>query len=221
MKILIVDDDKHLRSVIKEYAEFEKIQAFEAVNGLEALEMVKKEDFDIIILDIMMPKIDGFTAAKEIKTIKNIPIIMLSARDDEYDKLHGFDLGIDDYVTKPFSPKELIARVKAICIRSQKNVNQQILFYETLKIEILSRKVLVEDEVIELTLREFDILVYLLKNKGKVLSRQQILDYVWGYETFNYDRTVDSHIKSIRKKLGNYSKNIKTVRGVGYKFDEK
>lgn len=221
MKILIVDDDKHLRSVIKEYAEFEKIQAFEAVNGLEAIEMVKKEDFDIIILDIMMPKIDGFTAAKEIKTIKNIPIIMLSARDDEYDKLHGFDLGIDDYVTKPFSPKELIARVKAICIRSQKNVNQQILFYETLKIEILSRKVLVEDEVIELTLREFDILVYLLKNKGKVLSRQQILDYVWGYETFNYDRTVDSHIKSIRKKLGNYSKNIKTVRGVGYKFDEK
>lgn len=221
MKILIVDDDKHLRSVIKEYAEFEKIQAFEAVNGLEAIEMVKKEDFDIIILDIMMPKIDGFTAAKEIKTIKNIPIIMLSARDDEYDKLHGFDLGIDDYVTKPFSPKELIARVKAICIRSQKNVNQQILFYETLKIEILSRKVLVEDEVIELTLREFDILVYLLKNKGKVLSRQQILDYVWGYETFNYDRTVDSHIKSIRKKLGNYSKNIKTVRGVGYKFDNK
>ena len=221
MKILIVDDDKHLRSVIKEYAEFEKIQAFEAVNGLEAIEMVKKEDFDIIILDIMMPKIDGFTAAKEIKTIKNIPIIMLSARDDEYDKLHGFDLGIDDYVTKPFSPKELIARVKAICIRSQKNVNQQILFYETLKIEISSRKVLVEDEVIELTLREFDILVYLLKNKGKVLSRQQILDYVWGYETFNYDRTVDSHIKSIRKKLGNYSKNIKTVRGVGYKFDNK
>lgn len=220
MKILIVDDDKHLRKVIKEYAEYEKFEAVEASNGLEAIEKVKTEDFDIIVLDIMMPKIDGYQAAKEIKELKNTPIIMLSSRDDEFDKLYGFEIGIDDYMTKPFSPKELIARIKAIHKRSKQNKTEEILFYKTLKIELISRKVLVEDSEVELTLREYDILVYLLQNKGKVLSRQQILDYIWGFETFNYDRTIDSHIKGIRKKIGKYSDNIKTIRGVGYKFDE-
>lgn len=220
MKILIVDDDKHLRKVIKEYVEFEKFKAFEAENGLEALDKVKSEDFDIIILDIMMPKIDGYQVAKEIRAIKDTPIIMLSARDDEFDKLYGFELGIDDYMTKPFSPKELIARIKAVHTRTKQGQKSDILSYNNLKIDLMSRKVLIDDLEVELTLREYDILVYLLQNIGKVLSRQQILDYIWGFETFSYDRTIDSHIKSIRKKIGKYSQNIKTIRGLGYKFDE-
>lgn len=219
MKILIVDDDKHLRNVIREYAEYENFKVTEAADGLEAIKEVKTKDFDIIVLDIMMPKIDGYQTIKEIKKIKNIPVIMLSAKDSEYDKLYGFDLGIDDYLTKPFSPKELIARIKAIVVRNkQENINNKITF-KSLSLDLLSRKVTIDDEQIELTLREYDILAYLLKNINTVLSRQQILDHVWGYETFNYDRTVDSHIKSIRKKIKKYSKNIKTIRGLGYKFE--
>lgn len=219
MKILVVDDDKHLRNVIKEYAEYEKFEVVEATNGIESIEAVKKNDFDIIVLDIMMPKIDGYQALKEIKSIKDIPVIILSARDDEYDKLYGFDLGIDDYLTKPFSPKELIARIKVIVSRTKEAKVENKMFFESLSLDLSSRKVTIDEKQVELTLREYDILAYLLKNKGTVLSRKQLLDDIWGYETFSYDRTIDTHIKSIRKKIGKYSKNIKTVRGIGYKFE--
>ena len=217
MKILIVDDEELIRNVIKEYATLDGYEAVEAGNGLDAIEACKKENFDLIIMDIMMPKLDGYQAVKEIYKDKNIPVLMLSARGEEYDKLIGFDLGIDDYVQKPFSPKELMARVKAIL----KRYNKQTKKYKVLGITIDddARDVLIDDKKIDLTLKEYEILKYLIDNANIAVSREQLLNAIWGYDFYGEDRTIDTHIKTLRNKIGPYKSAIKTVRGVGYKFE--
>lgn len=218
MKILVVDDEKLIREVIKEYANQENYIVYEAENGIEAMEIVKNRDIDIVILDIMMPKLDGYSACKEIKKIKNIPIIMLSARNEEFDKLNGFELGIDDYITKPFSPKELIARIKAV---SKRNKSNDKFIYEDLVIDYQGHTVKIENEEIRLTPKEYEILCYFTQNINIALSREQLLSKLWGYDFFGDDRTIDTHIKMLRNNLGKYRDLIKTVRGLGYKFEIK
>ncbi|MBQ8902503.1 MAG: response regulator transcription factor [Bacilli bacterium] len=218
MNILIVDDEKLIRDVIKEYLLLDGYRPYEAENGLEAINVVKNNVIDLVIMDIMMPKMDGYTACKEIKKIKDIPFIMLSARSEEYDKLIGFDLGIDDYVTKPFSPKELVARVKAI---TKRNSKQDILELAGIKIDDLAHEVYVDSKLIELTSKEYDLLKYLIENKNIALSRENLLSSIWGYDFYGDDRTVDTHIKTLRARLGKYRDLIKTVRGMGYKIEYK
>ncbi|CAG7584861.1 response regulator transcription factor [Peptoniphilus senegalensis] len=218
-KILVVDDEKSIREVIRTYAEFEGHEVVEAGDGLEAIDKVREEDFDVIVMDIMMPKLDGFSSYKEIKKIKDIPVLMLSARDEEYDKLFGFEIGIDDYVTKPFSPKELMARLNVIVNRNNKIEENNTMEFEGLKIDLDGRVVFVDDEIVELTPKEYDLLVYMVKNKNIALSRDKLLNQVWGYDFYGEDRTVDTHIKMLRNSIKNYRKFIITVRGVGYKFD--
>lgn len=218
-KILVVDDEKSIREVIRTYAEFEGHEVVEAVDGLDAIDKVKEEDFDVIVMDIMMPRLDGFSSYKEIKKIKNIPVLMLSARSEEYDKLFGFEIGIDDYVTKPFSPKELMARLNVIVNRNSKVEENKTMEFEGLKIDLDGRVVFVDDEMIDLTPKEYDLLVYMVKNKNIALSRDKLLNQVWGYDFYGEDRTVDTHIKMLRNSIKEYRKFIITVRGVGYKFD--
>ncbi|MCI5642724.1 MAG: response regulator transcription factor [Peptoniphilus sp.] len=218
-KILVVDDEKSIREVIRTYAEFEGHEVVEASDGLEAIEKVREEDFDVIVMDIMMPKLDGFSSYKEIKKIKDIPVLMLSARGEEYDKLFGFEIGIDDYVTKPFSPKELMARLNVIVNRNNKTEENNIMEFEGLKIDLDGRVVFVDDEIVDLTPKEYDLLVYMVKNKNIALSRDKLLNQVWGYDFYGEDRTVDTHIKMLRNSIKKYRKFIITVRGVGYKFD--
>ena len=220
MRILIVDDEEGIRKVIKEYCDNENYETDESSNGKEALEKLKVNDYDILILDIMMPQMDGFTMLKELPDTRKIPTIVLSARGEEYDKLSGFDLGIDDYVTKPFSPRELIARIKAIQKRFNKDLND-IYKYKDLEINFPSHTVKIKDKELELTPKEFDILTYLIKNKNIAISREQLLSNVWGYDFFGDDRTVDTHIKMLRNNLNEYRDNIITVRGIGYKYVEK
>ncbi|MEQ2400283.1 MULTISPECIES: response regulator transcription factor [Peptoniphilus] len=218
-KILVVDDEKSIREVIRTYAEFEGHEVVEARDGLEAIDKVREEDFDVIVMDIMMPKLDGFSSYKEIKKIKDIPVLMLSARSEEYDKLFGFEIGIDDYVTKPFSPKELMARLNVIVNRNNKVEENNTMEFEGLKIDLDGRVVFVDDEIVELTPKEYDLLVYMVKNKNIALSRDKLLNQVWGYDFYGEDRTVDTHIKMLRNSIKEYRKFIITVRGVGYKFD--
>jgi DNA-binding response OmpR family regulator len=220
MKLLVVDDEKLIRDVIKEYAYSEKYEVIEASNGLEAIDAVKiNKDIDIIVMDIMMPKLDGYSASKEIKKINDIPIIMLSAREEEYDKLTGFEIGIDDYITKPFSPKELIARIKAILKRVSGDTDKYI--YKTLEIDYKAHTVKVDENYLKLTPKEYELLCYLIKNKNIALSREQLLSKLWGYDFFGDDRTIDTHIKTLRNNLGIYRDLIVTVRGMGYKFETK
>lgn len=219
-RILIVDDEKMIRNVVKEYAEFEGYETKEAEDGMEAVEICRKEDFDIIVMDIMMPRLDGYSAIKEIHKTKPIPVIMLSARGEEYDKLFGFEIGIDDYVVKPFSPKELLARIKAVLKRSAaKEQQMDIIRYEGLEINVTGREVSIDGKPVALTPKEYDLLFYLVKNKGIALSREKLLEEVWGYDFYGDDRTVDTHIKMLRNSLGEYRKFIKTLRGMGYKFE--
>ncbi len=217
MRILVVDDEELIRNVVKEYLLQENYEVEEACNGIEAIEKVKKMDFDLIVLDIMMPKKDGYQTVREIKEIKDIPVLMLSARSDEFDKLIGFDLGIDDYVTKPFSPKELVARVKAITKRKEKN-NAQFVF-GSLVLDDVAHLVMIDQKSIPLTPKEYDLLKYFIANNHIALSREQLLTNVWGYDFFGDDRTVDTHVKTLRHQLGRYGDYIKTIRKVGYKFD--
>lgn len=222
-KILVVDDEQNIRRVVREYAEFEGYSVEEAENGMEAVELCRKKDFDIIIMDVMMPRLDGYSACKEIKKSKNIPVIMLSARGEEYDKLFGFEIGIDDYVVKPFSPKELMARVKAVLKRNSKeetsNKNEKLIF-DGLEIDIPGREVYVDGQKVAMTPKEYDLLFYLAKNNNIALSRDKLLEEVWGYDFFGDDRTVDTHIKMLRGSLGEkYRTYIVTLRGMGYKFE--
>ena len=219
MKILIVDDEELIRTVIKEYAELEGYEVEEASNGLEAIDKSKENNYDLIIMDIMMPKLDGYQAVKEIQKDKSVPILMLSARGEEYDKLLGFDLGIDDYVQKPFSPKELIARIKAILKRVNKVTKKYTL--GDLVIDDGAREVYIEGEKTILTLKEYELLKYLIENENIAVSREQLLTNIWGYDFYGDDRTVDTHIKTLRSKIGKYKDNIVTLRGVGYKFEFK
>ena len=220
MKVLIVDDEEMIRGVLREYVEFEGGEAFEAADGMQAVRMCRESDFDIIIMDIMMPKLDGFSAVKEIKKIKNIPVIMLSARGEEYDKLFGFEIGVDDYVTKPFSPKEVMARIHAVLKRaSQNESDKSIVTFEGLTIDMAGRNVYVDGEKAELTPKEYEILFYFVKNKGIALTREKLLMDVWGFDFYGDDRTVDTHIKMLRANLKQYRKFIITLRGLGYKFE--
>lgn len=219
MKILVVDDEPLIREVIKEYCELEEYNVVEANNGLEALEIVKKEEIDIIVLDIMMPKLDGFSTLKKIKEIKNTPVILLSARKEEFDKLMGFELGSDDYLTKPFSPKELIARIKAITKRSKNEI--EVFKYEDLILDFKGHTLIIDDQEVKLTPKEYELLTYFIKNQNQALSREQLLNKLWGYDFYGDDRTIDTHIKMLRNNLGKYRNLIITVRGMGYKFEIK
>lgn len=223
-KLLIVDDENNIRELIKKYASFEGYEVREAIDGIDAIEKCKNEDFDIVIMDVMMPELDGFSAVKEIRKVKNIPIIMLSARGEEYDRLHGFDLGIDDYVVKPFSPKELMMRVNAILTRYRANYSvnmNQVYVYQGLKIDYSARIVYVDDERLDMTPKEYELLTYLIKNENMAIKREELLSKIWGYDFFGDDRTLDTHMKLLRRKLGEYGKNIITLRGVGYRFEKK
>ncbi len=219
-RILIVDDEAKIREVVKEYAAFEGYETEEAADGMEAVEKVRADkNFDCIIMDIMMPKLDGYSACKEIKKIKNIPVIMLSARGEEYDKLFGFEVGIDDYVVKPFSPKELMARVKVVIKRGSRDQNEDILTYKGLVINFAARDVIIDGKRAQMTPKEYDILFFLAKNMNIAMSREKLLEEVWGFDFYGDDRTVDTHIKMLRNSLGPYRDLIVTLRGMGYKFD--
>ena len=218
MKVLVVDDELMIREVIKEYCLAEKYEVVEAVDGNDALIKLSNNTFDVMILDIMMPKMDGFTLLKTLDSSLRVPTIVLSARGEEYDKLLGFDLGIDDYLTKPFSPKELIARIKALTNRTSNNINVYKL--GSLEVNFSSHYIKIDNNIINVTPKEFEILSYLIKNKEIAISREQLLSNVWGYDFFGDDRTVDTHIKMLRNSLGKYRDHIKTVRGIGYRFVE-
>lgn len=220
-KILVVDDEFRIREIIKKYANFEGHKVTEAVDGMSAIEICNKETFDIIIMDVMMPELDGFSACKEIRKHCNTPIIMLSARGEEYDKIHGFELEIDDYVVKPFSPKELMMRVNAVLKRSNgaDTPSQDVFKYENLVVDFTARIVTVNGKRVDMTPKEYELFFYMVKNKGIALTREKLISEVWGYDFFGDDRTLDTHIKLLRKSLGEYSKCIVTLRGVGYRFD--
>ena len=222
MKVLIVDDEEMIRAVLREYVEFEGNEAYEAEDGMEAVKLCKENDYDLLLMDIMMPRLDGFSAVKEIKKVKDIPVIMLSARSEEYDKLFAFELGVDDYVTKPFSPKEVMARINAVTKRrsaGRANVGNEILKFEGLEIDMAGRNVYVDGEKAELTPKEYELLFYLVRNKGIALTREKLLYDVWGFDFYGDDRTVDTHIKMLRGNLKDYRKFIVTLRGLGYKFE--
>ena len=218
MRILIVDDEIKIREVVREYARVMNYECDEASNGNEAVDLVTKNDYDCVILDIMMPELDGFSACKKIKSIRDVPVIMLSARQEEYDKLFSFDIGVDDYVTKPFSPKELMARIKVVSERRQKRANEKYVF-DTLVIDADGRSVTIDGEKVMLTPKELDLLIYLVQNRNIALGREKILSAVWDSDYYGDDRTVDTHIKMLRRSLGPYRDYVVTVRGMGYKFE--
>lgn len=216
MKVLIVDDEVKIREVLKEYLIASKYDVCEASNGLEAIKMAASEHVDLVIMDVMMPKLDGISAIKEIKKDNDIPVIVLSARGEEYDKLYGFDSGADDYVVKPFSSKEVMARVNAILKRK----NKRFITFEGVEIDVDGRNLYVDGKKADLTQKEFQLLVYLVENKGIAVSREKLLHDVWGYDFYGDDRTIDTHIKMLRNRLGPYKTMLVTLRGYGYKFEE-
>lgn len=219
--ILVVDDEDKIRDIIKKYANFEGYSVTEAANGMEAVEKCQNHKFDIIIMDIMMPELDGFSACREIRKTSDTPVIMLSARGEEYDRIHGFELGIDDYVIKPFSLRELMMRVDAIMKRSKGSMKQENEVFEqgSLAIDFTARTVCVDGERLSLSPKEYDLLFYLVKNRGIALTRERLITEVWGYDFYGDDRTLDTHIKLLRKSLGDCSRYIVTLRGVGYRFE--
>ena len=222
MKVLIVDDEEMIRNVLKEYVEFEGNEAYEAADGMEAVRLCKDNDYDVVLMDVMMPRLDGFSAVKEIRKFKDVPVIMLSARGEEYDKLFGFEIGADDYVTKPFSPKEVMARINAVTKRraaAKAEAGNEILKFEGLEIDMAGRNVYVDGEKAELTPKEYELLFYLVRNKGIALTREKLLYDVWGFDFYGDDRTVDTHIKMLRGNLKEYRKFIVTLRGLGYKLE--
>lgn len=219
-KILIVDDEERIRVVVKEYGLASGYEVFEATDGYEALDMIAADDYDCVILDLMLPKLDGFSTLKRIKDIKEVPVIILSARSFEDDKLFTFENGSDDYVTKPFSPKELMARIRVVIDRHQRlEVKKEIYEFDGIKIDILGRDVFIDNHKISMTPKEIDLLIYLVKHKNIAISREQLLSSLWDYDYYGDVRTVDTHIKMLRKNLGKYKNYIVTVRGMGYKFE--
>ena len=220
--VLVVDDEAKIRSIIKKYAEFEGYSVTEATDGMAAVNICKEHDFDIIIMDIMMPELDGFSACREIRKFKMTPIIMLSARGEEYDKINGFRIGIDDYVVKPFSGKELMFRIDAIMKRvntPKKEENKDLFKHGGLEIDFTARTVTIDGERAYLSPKEYDLLFYMCKNKNIALARERLITEVWGYDFYGDDRTLDTHVKLLRKSLKDYSDMIVTLRGVGYRFD--
>ena len=226
--ILVVDDEVMIRTLIKKYAEFDGYSVTEATDGMDAIVKFKNNKFDIIIMDIMMPELDGFSACREIRKTSDVPIIMLSARGEDYDKINGFEIGIDDYVVKPFSPKELMLRVAAIMKRSKsassesEQKNEVVSLADgALIVDFTARIVTIDGKRVDMWPKEYDLFFYMIKNKNIALSRDKLLSDVWGYDFFGDDRTLDTHIKILRKSLGKYSDMIVTIRGVGYRFEEK
>ena len=226
-KLLIVDDEEMIRKLIRKYAEFDGHEVVEACDGLDAVTKFRHNDFDLIVMDIMMPELDGFSACREIRKTSNIPIIMLSARGEEYDKINGFEIGIDDYVVKPFSPKELLLRINAILKRTasdkvEEKKNEIVTMADGgLVADITARIVYVDGVRVDMSPKEYELFFYLLRNKNIALSRDKLLQDVWGYDFFGDDRTLDTHIKILRKSLGQYSDFVVTIRGMGYRFEEK
>ncbi len=227
-KILVVDDEARIRSIIKKYAEFEGHSVTEAGDGMEAIRLCRKEKFDIVIMDIMMPELDGFSACREIRKVTSTPIIMLSARGEEYDKINGFELGIDDYVVKPFSPKELMLRIEAIMKRVNRGAEEDVkkapnVVFELdgggLRVDVTARLVYVHGERVDMSPKEYDLFFYMLENRNIALSREKLISEVWGYDFYGDARTLDTHVKLLRKSLGEYSRYIVTLRGVGYRFE--
>lgn len=225
--ILLVDDEEMIRKLVRKYAEFEGYSVTEAQNGMEAVSVCRTQDFDLIVMDIMMPELDGFSACREIRKHKKTPIIMLSARGEEYDKINGFELGIDDYVVKPFSPKELMLRIRAVISRSQSRLSDgdghaassEVFTIDGLVVDFTARLVYVDGQKVDLTPKEYDLLFYLVRNRNIALSREKLITEVWGYDFFGGDRTLDTHVKLLRKSLGPYASHLVTLRGVGYRFD--
>ena len=218
--ILVTDDEVMIRKLIRKYAEFEGHTVTEASNGMEAVVLCRDNKFDIVIMDIMMPELDGFSACREIRRTSNIPIIMLSARGEEYDRINGFELGIDDYVIKPFSPKELMLRVDAIMKRVNRDeVRNEIFELDGLKVDFTARMVMIGGKKIDMSPKEYDLLFYMIRNKNIALTREKLITEVWGYDFYGDDRTLDTHIKLLRRSLGEYSSHIVTLRGVGYRFE--
>lgn len=220
--ILIVDDEAGIRDIIRQYLNFEGHECAEASNGQQALDMFAAAPFDLIIMDVMMPFVDGITALRMIRAKSSVPIILLTARGEEYDKVFGFDLGADDYVVKPFSPKELMARIKAVLKRTDTASDNkgQVYKYKELTVNPVSYEAKIGAEKLPLTPKEFELLLHFVKNKGVVLTRENLLNEIWGYDFYGDSRTVDTHIKMLRNNLGDYRELIKTVWGVGYRYDE-
>ncbi len=226
--ILVVDDEEMIRRLIGKYAAFEGHEVTEAADGMQAVNLCRQQSFDIVIIDIMMPELDGFSACREIRKFSDVPIIMLSARGEEYDKINGFELGIDDYVVKPFSPKELMLRVDAVMKRVRKTVEttpqppvsqNEIVELGGLKADLTARIVWLDGVRADLSPKEYDLLFYMLRHQNVALTREKLLSDVWGYDYFGDDRTLDTHIKLLRRSLGRYADYIVTLRSVGYRFD--
>ncbi len=225
MKLLIVDDESRIRTLIAKYAAFDGYAWEEAADGMEAIEKARDDSVGLVILDIMMPELDGFSAAREIRKFRpKLPIILLSARGEEYDKIHGFELGIDDYVVKPFSPKELMMRVAAVLRRTGRTEMQEnaheIVEIQGMKVDFTARRVTVDGETVELSPKEYELLFYMVRNRGIALTRDRLISEVWGFDFFGDDRTLDTHIKLLRRQLGDYARYITTLRGVGYRFEK-
>lgn len=229
-RLLVVDDEKEIRNLIEKYASFEGYEVSDAENGMKAVEMCRQNEYDLIIMDVMMPELDGFSAVAMIRKTSNTPVIMLSARGEEYDRIHGFEIGVDDYVVKPFSPRELMLRINAVISRSSAAVTtsaqdgssngHEIYSYKGLLIDFTARTVSIDEVRVDLSPKEYDLLFYLVKNRGIALTRDNLLSDIWGYDFYGVDRTLDTHIKLLRKKLGDYASCIVTLRGVGYRFEE-
>ena len=220
-KLLVVDDEFRIRQIIRKYAEFEGHTVEEAVDGMQAIEVCRKNTYDLIIMDVMMPELDGFSACREIRKFSSTPVIMLSARGEEYDKIHGFELGSDDYVVKPFSPKELMMRVSAVLKRSgsARETENDVFTYKGLTVDFSAWIVTIDGERADMTPKEYDLFFYMVKNRGLALTREKLISEVWGYDFYGDERTLDTHIKLLRKSLGEYSRCIVTLRGVGYRFE--
>ncbi len=224
MTLLIVDDEARIRDLIRKYAAFESYNVEEASNGMEAIEKCRQKNYDLIIMDVMMPELDGFSACREIRRKSQVPMIMLSARGEEYDRIHGFELGIDDYVVKPFSPRELMMRVSAVLKRTAANVpaasDGERVTIGDMVVDFAARQVTIKGEKLNLSPKEYDLLFYMVRNRGIALTREKLISDVWGYDFFGDDRTLDTHIKLLRKSLGEYADKITTLRGVGYRFEK-
>ncbi|HJA36511.1 MAG TPA: response regulator transcription factor [Firmicutes bacterium] len=221
-RLLIVDDEMRIRELIKKYAKFEGYEVDEAADGMEALEKCRSNDYDLVILDIMMPELDGFSVCRELRKNRPVPVIILSARGEEYDRIHGFELGIDDYVVKPFSPRELMMRVAAVLKRTGSigKAEKEVYEHDGLRVDFTGRQVVLDGEALSLSPKEYDLLFYLVRNRGVALSRERLISQVWGMDFYGDDRTLDTHIKLLRKRLGRLSGRIVTLRGVGYRFEE-
>ena len=222
MILLIVADEARIRALIEKYAAFEGYETESAENGMQAVEMCRQRQYDLIILDVMMPELDGFSAVREIRKQQNTPVIMLSARGEEYDRIHGFELGVDDYVVKPFSPRELMMRVSAVIKRSRggQETGEEIVTLGDLKVNFTARRVSVQGRELNLSPKEYDLLFYMVRNRGIALTREKLISNVWGYDFFGDDRTLDTHIKLLRRELGSCADRITTLRGVGYRFEK-